>query len=250
MSEHETSEDGTTDRRVCLDLFAGLGGREDTEHGFSSAFQAADGWEVFTVDVRDDFAPDLCADVLDLRPSDLRDLIGDYDVLVILAGHPCTLFSTAGNHDEWDFEAHEPNGDRARRHTAMLFHTLGLIRALAPDYWYLENPKASRINWLIGSPEATVTYCQYGMSYQKPTGLWGDHAPGMTYKSCPRAAKCHTSNTDDDGTSAVDSMPGDTAERSLFPRELSEAIREAVDTAIDGPTTEQSDLTEVATLAE
>ena len=230
------------DRRVCLDLFSGLGGREDTEHGFSSAFQAAEDWEVATVDIREEFDPNLCADVLDLQPSDLRKLIGDYDVLVVLAGHPCTLFTTAGNHAEWDLEAREPVGQRAQRHTTMLFHTIGLIRALAPDYWYLENPRRSRINWLIGPPEATVTYCQYGMDYQKPTGLWGDHAPGMTYKSCPRGANCHVSNTEDDGTSAVRSMPSDTDERSLFPRELSEAIRDAVETAIETPQPTQSEL--------
>ena len=232
----------STGRKVCLDLFAGLGGREDTEHGFSSAFQAADDWDVVTVDIQEEFLPDLCADVLNLRPADLRDLIGDYDVLVILAGHPCTLFSTSGNHDEWDLDAREPVGERAQGHTTMLFHTLGLIEALSPDHWYLENPKRSRLNWLIGPPEASVTYCQYGMGYQKPTGLWGEHAPGMTYKSCPRGAPCHASNTEDDGTSAVQSMPSDTGERSLFPRELSEAIREAVETAEENPPPQQTTL--------
>jgi len=241
------STDGGPQRRVCLDLFSGLGGREDTEHGFSSAFQAADDWEVVTVDVEEKFAPDLCADVLDLRPADLHDLVGDYDVLVILAGHSCKLFSTAGNHNEWDLDAREPVGERAQRHTAMLFHTLGLIRALAPEYWYLENPKRSRLNWLIGPPEASVTYCQYGMSYQKPTGLWGEHAPGMPYKSCPRGGNCHASNTEDDGTSAVQSMPSDTGERSLFPRELSEAIREAVENGLENPQPEQSTLPLAAT---
>lgn len=235
------SSDGAA-RWVCLDLFSGLGGRRDVEHGFSSAFQAAEGWDVVTVDVEPEFNPDVCADVLDLRPSDLLAELGDYDVLVVLAGHPCTLFSTAGNFDEWDLEAREPTGDRAKRHVAMLFHTIGLIRALAPDYWYLENPKRSRASWFIAPPEATVTYCQYGMGYQKPTGLWGDHAPGMTYRSCPRGASCHAGNTADDGTSAVQSMPSDTGERALFPRELSEEILEAVETALADPPPEQTEL--------
>ncbi|MFT4921062.1 MAG: hypothetical protein ACI8XM_000255 [Haloarculaceae archaeon] len=241
----ETSKGGI-DRRVCLDLFSGLGGRQDADHGFSSAFQAADGWDVITVDIAEEFNPDIRADVLNLRPSDLVDALGDYDVLVILAGHPCTLFSTAGNHDEWNLEAGQPVGERAQRHTTMLFHTLGLMRALVPDFWYLENPKRSRARWLIGPPEATVTYCQYGMDYQKPTGLWGDHAPGMTYRSCPRGADCHSANTDDDGTSAVQSMPSGTGERSLFPRELSEEILGAVETAIENPPPKQTTLTVAA----
>lgn len=231
---------------VCLDLFSGLGGRRDVEHGFSAAFQDSERWDVVTVDHNDEFGPNLQADIMDLRPSDLLEEIGEYDVLVVLAGHPCTLFSTAGNHDEWDLENQQPAGERAREHTAMLFHTLGLIRALAPEYWYLENPKRSRINWLIGPPEASVTYCQYGMSYQKPTGLWGNHAPGMTYRSCPRGGPCHTSNTEDDGTSAVQSMPSGTGERSLFPRELSEAILGAVETALETPQPQQQTLVAAA----
>jgi len=231
-----------TDRRVCLDMFSGLGGRRDVDHGFSSAFQASEKWEVITVDIKPVFEPDICADVLTLGPADLLDELGTYDVLVVLAGHPCTLFSTAGNHDEWDMDCREPIGERAQRHVTLLFHTVGLIRALAPKFWYLENPKRSRARWFIGPPEATVTYCQYGMDYQKPTGLWGDHAPGMTYRSCPRGAGCHAGNTEDDGTSAVQSMPSDTGQRSLFPRKLSEEILAAVEKAIENPPPEQSTL--------
>lgn len=218
--------------RVCLDLFAGLG-------GFSAAFTDADGWDVVTVDIEERFDPDIQADVAELRPSDLP------DADVVLCGHPCTLFSTAGNHDEWDMAAREPVGERAKRHVAMLYHSLGLIHAINPDYWYLENPKRSRAAWLIGPPEASVTYCQYGTGYQKPTGLWGEHAPGMTYRSCPRGAPCHASNTEDDGHSAIQSMPSDTGERAKMPYGLSESIREAVDRAYQSPPPEQSSLADV-----
>lgn len=231
-----------TERRVCLDLFSGLGGRRDTEHGFSAAFQDSPGWDVITVDIEPEFQPDLCVDVLDLRPADLLNLLGEFDALVVLAGHPCTLFSTAGNFEQWDMDAREPAGERARHHVAMLFHTLGLIHALAPDYWFLENPRRSRARWFIGPPEAVVTYCQYGMDYQKQTGLWGEHPPGMTYKSCPRGADCHAPNTETDGTSAIQSMPSDTGERALFPRALSEEILGAVEAALDRTQPEQTTL--------
>jgi hypothetical protein len=42
-----------------------------------------------TVDIEERFGPDIRADVLDLRPSDLL------DADVIFAGHPCWLFSTS-----------------------------------------------------------------------------------------------------------------------------------------------------------
>lgn len=223
--------------RVCLDLFCGLG-------GFSAAFEDADGWEVVTVDLNPEFDPDLQADVLDLRPSDLLDAIGvdrdGIDEFVILCGHPCTLFSTAGNHDEWDTELKEPVGDRSRKHTAMIFHSIGLIKSLSPDYWYLENPRRSRARWLIGPPDQWVSYCQYGTNYQKDTGLWGDHAPGMEYKKCRREPNCHVTNTEDDGYSAIQSMPSDTGERAKIPYALSESILEACEAAFSGDAREQT----------
>jgi len=205
-----------------LDLFAGLG-------GFSQAFEESERWDVTTVEISPEFDPDIQADMLDVTPTDLP------DADVILAGHPCTMFSTAGNHDKWDMDAKEPTGDRAKRHVAMLFHTLGLIKALAPAYWYLENPRLSRARWLIGPPDEWVSYCQYGRDYQKNTGLWGDHAPGMTFRKCRGpGANCHKTNVEDDGTAACAPMSRDHAERSKVPYDLSDAIREACERALDG----------------
>lgn len=201
--------------RTCLDLFAGAG-------GFSAAFADSPRWRVVTVDNREETDPDIVADVMDLRPDDLP------DTDVVLAGHPCTLFSTAGNHDEWDHEAREPAGDRAREHVAMVYHTLGLIHALSPEYWFLENPRG-RLRWVLGEPEGTVTYCQYGTDYQKPTDLWGDHPDGFTYRSCSRGGDCHVTNTEDDGHSAIQSMPSGYDERARMPYELSESICRAVE---------------------
>lgn len=212
--------------KVCLDLFSGLG-------GFSAAFADSDEWDVVTVDVEERFDPDICSDVMDLRPSDFE---REFDV--VLVGHPCTLFSTAGNHDEWDTDTKQPTGDRARDHVAMLYHTLGLVSGLSPKYWYLENPRRSRARWFIGPPKRWVSYCQYGMDYQKDTGLWGEHSPGMNYEKCQQNG-CHKSNTEDDGYSAIQSMPSDSGERAKVPYALSEAIREATDAALAGDVREQ-----------
>lgn len=216
--------------RTRLDLFAGLG-------GFSAAFEDSEAWDVVTVEIDPDFEPDIQADVMDLRPSDLP------DADVVLVGQPCPLFSTAGNHDEWDGK--RPVGQRAKKHVALVYHTLGLIRSIDPTYWFLENPRG-RLRWILGPPTGTVTYCQYGTDYQKPTDLWGEHPPGLTYRSCPAGADCHEANGDDDGTSAIASMPADYSERSKVPYELSKAIREAVDDAFAAPTYEQATLQEAA----
>jgi len=214
-----------TEWRV-LDLFCGLG-------GFSAAFEESDKWDVTTVDIEARFDPDIQADVFDLRPSDF-----DAEFDVVVGGHPCTLFSPAGNHDEWDMQSHQPIGERARTHVAMAHHTVGLIKALTPTYWFLENPRG-RMRWVLGEPTGTVTYCQYGREYQKPTDLWGNHPAGLSYQSCSRGAACHVRNVEDDGTSATASMSNDVAERSLVPYDLSESIREACEAGLRGEVAEQ-----------
>src|SRR6056297_1166871 len=65
-----------------LDLFCGLG-------GFSQAFAESDRWAVTTVDIEGRFDPDIEADVLELRPSDLP------DADLVLASPPCKCFSRA-----------------------------------------------------------------------------------------------------------------------------------------------------------
>lgn len=212
-----------SERRVCLDLFCGLG-------GFSAAFEDAEEWDVFTVDIEERFAPDLRADVMDLRPSDLLEAIGEYDVLVVLASPPCAEFSPAQNLNG----EHYPSAHAV----ALVYHTIGLIKSLTPVFWYLENPRG-RLRPIIGPASATVTYCQYGREHMKPTDLWGDHAP-MTYQRCRYGDSCHESNRD--GTNNYDGGPSD---KAVVPYDLSEAIREACDAALDGETYEQTSITEM-----
>lgn len=208
-----------SDKRVCLDLFSGLG-------GFSAAFEESDDWQAVTVDIEERFDPDIQADVLDLRPSDLP------DADVVLASPPCTEFSPAQNMNG----DHEPNPEAI----VLVYHTIGLIRAKKPDYWFLENPRG-RLRTEIGRPTGVVTYCQYGEENMKPTDLWGDHPP-MTYRRCHYGDSCHI-NTDE-GTNAMSKNAGKTtpAMRSKVPYKLSKSILEAVEAAYENPPPEQVDL--------
>jgi len=223
-----------SERWVCLDLFSGLG-------GFSAAFADSEAWEVVTVDIEEQFGPDHQADVYDLRPSDFG---REFDV--VLAGPPCTYLSVAGNHDAWDFDTHEPLTDEARDAVALLFHTVGLIRGLSPEYWILENPRG-RARWFLGEPEATVTYCQYGENYQKPTDLWGEHPPGLTYRSCSAGDRCHERTPrDDDDSGVLSNQQRDPAERAKVPYALSAAVRDACERALAGELAKQVELGEIA----
>jgi hypothetical protein len=212
--------------RTVLDLFAGLG-------GFSAAFAASDEWEVVTVDIEERFEPDIRADVMELRPGDLP------HADVVLASPPCTTFSCAAG---WSghFTAGDatPETDAAREAVALTYHALGLIKALAPEFWFVENP-VGNLRKVIGEPTGTVTYCQYGKQYQKPTDLWGEHPP-MTYRRCRSGAPCHERNRETDGHGATDHMPADVAERAKVPYELSESILGAVEEAYANPPPEQT----------
>ena len=205
--------------------------------GFSAAFADADGWEVVTVDIDERFGPDIQADVLDLRPSDLIAAIGEWDVLVILASPPCTTLSMA-NQPNPHWEGDSPTSDDVRECITLIHHAIGLIKALDPDYWILENPYKGKMGAVIGRPAGVVTYCQYGYQWQKPTGLWGDHPP-MDYRRCPPGADCHQRAEGGWDTGEKRKHIRDPAERAKVPRGLSDAILEAVEEAYADPPPEQ-----------
>jgi len=216
-----------------LDLFSGLG-------GFSAAFEDSDRWDVTTVDIEAEFNPDIRADVFDLRPSDF-----DTDFDVVLASPPCTQFSRAGNHDNWDHENHVPTSAESKDAVGLIYHTLGLIKSQSPAYWFLENP-LGRLRWFLGKPTGAVSYCQYGKDYMKPTDIWGDHPP-MAYLRCNEGDNCHQTNQPNrDGGKGNARTSGDTAaERSKVPSDLSEVIRDACEAGLDGTAPKQTNLTDV-----
>jgi len=211
----------------CLDLFCGLG-------GFSAAFADSEDWIVTTVDIEERFEPDICADVFDLRPSDFEQ---EFDV--VLASPPCTQFSSvAWSHGKRISTDGVPLTDSAAESIALVYHALGLVRSLAPTYWFLENPQGA-LRWVIGEPCATGDYCAYGHYTAKPTDLWGLHPP-MSYRRCQ-----HNSHTRGDGVSDFELGPSNPAERAKVPYELSDAIREACEAGLNGEVPEQVELGEV-----
>lgn len=208
-------------RKVCLDLFCGLG-------GFSAAFEDADGWDVVTVDIEDRFDPDLRADVLDLRPADVLDVLpvdawDDIDVFVVLASPPCTVFSTATRKYHWSDDWY-PETERAVEGLNVAFQALYLIQQMDPEWWFLENPQGY-LQRFIGEPEGIVHYCQYGETSKKPTQLWGEHPGSMEYLKCD----CHSHDRDLDTEMQWEQSKNDYAERAKVPYELSTSILAAVE---------------------
>lgn len=201
--------------RYMLDLFSGLGGA-------SKAFQESDEWEVVTVDNNPEFEPSICADVLDLTPENFE----EYDFEVIWASPPCNCFSCVTIGVYWN---HFPKPKRRETVKAieLVYHTLWLISKLNPKWWFLENPVGMLRN-VIGIPTGTVTYCQYGSDYMKPTDLWGEHPPSFTYKRCRNGDNCHIHSTRNSHTGIKDNKE-DSSGRAKIPYGLSKAVLKAVE---------------------
>jgi len=213
--------------KTCIDFCSGRG-------GFSAAFENDPSWNVITVDINPEFDPDIVADISELAPSDDR-LPDNPDV--ILASPPCTYFSFAGHHDDWDSDG-KPVTDDARDAIALAHHVIGLCKALTPDYWIVENPRGRLNNW-FRDPAAEITLCQYGAPYQKPTCLWGRVPPGFRERSCQRGDSCHEANPSDCNTTGLLARTG-SANRAEMPYELSEELRAAVDADTDQQTLTES----------
>lgn len=218
-----------SDSRVshCLDLFAGLG-------GFSAAFNDSLRWDVTTVEIEERFEPDICADILDLRPEDLP------DADVVLASPPCTAFSMAASGTHLDGDG-RPVSEWGRTSLALVHHTVGLIKALDPDYWIIENPMGG-MRRQLGEPDAHVWWCRYGSDRAKPTDLWGRLPPSFDARRCSNGnTSCHHEAAPRGSNAGTQASNLSAAERAKLPYGLSEAILDAV----ENPEPEQQTLDRV-----
>ena len=139
-----------------LELFAGSG-------SVGKIFEAAN-WEVTSVDLSDKLCkPTICCSVLDI-PLD-KWPAGHFDV--VWGSPPCVEYSRAKTTGVRDLEG----ADR------LVLHTLALIRALNPTFWFMENPQTGLLktrSFIQGLPYKDLSYCHYApeWGYKKDTRVW------------------------------------------------------------------------------
>lgn len=164
-------------------MFAGLG-------GWGSAFEER-GHEVTSIDIEEKFSPTIVADVFDIKAED----IAGYDV--ILASPPCECFSVLRIGRNWTPPPENaPKTEAAAKALALVAHTVRLIEEVKPRFFVIENPrgKLRRLAPMQHLERVTVTYCQYGAPWQKPTDLWGGFPPSWAPRpECAQGAQCHVS---------------------------------------------------------
>lgn len=210
-----------------LELFSGT-------ESVSKSFRQR-GHQTFTVDWDTQFPSSLHCDIGKLQASEIRAVFGSPDV--IFAAFDCTTFSLLAmrkhrrkNHVTGEME---PISDYAKKCDKVDKHVLSLIKELNPKVFIIENPRAGlrTMSWMQDIPRYTTSYCQYGMSYMKPTDFWSNI--DLQLKPCCKPGMpCHerTSKYRPLGLLAVQSK----VERSMYPQQLVEHFVDVCERAVMG----------------
>lgn len=171
-----------------LELFSGT--------GVLSEHFRAHGHEAYTIDYNPDHKPDLCADISKITLNDIVELCHGFPD-VIWASPDCTTYSVMamGHHRTKNKETGElePKSEYAKFCDMTNARVIDLIHTIAPTFYFIENPRGGlrKMRFMADEPRYTVTYCQYGMPYMKPTDIWTNHPDPQFKPPCKNGDPCH-----------------------------------------------------------
>jgi len=206
-----------------LELFCGT-------KSISKVFER-EGHDVRSLDLEERFNPTYCTDILKFNVKILIQdkWIPDY----IHASPPCNTFSMVAGDRYW--KNGKPVAHEAYIGMAIVMKALEIIRSiqeLNPELkWTMENPMAGlrKKHFMLDLPiRHTVTYCQYGLEYMKPTDFWTNMSSWIPKKRCQNKDSCHKSAPRGSRTGLAGDGIGTSEERAIIPEELCEEIYEAV----------------------
>ena len=203
-----------------LELFAGT-------KSIGNAF-AKHGHEVISIDW-DRTLPDMdyYMDVYSLTVKDVIRICHGRPQ-VIWASPDCATYSLASASQHrikapWGFE---PVSDYAVKCDVGNRRLVELLLSVNPMAWFIENPRGMMrcMDFMLGLPRYTVTYCQYGESRQKPTDIWTNHPNPRFKPPCKRGDLCHVPTPRHTNTGPGTQSLNSAKERSRIPPELCEHI--------------------------
>jgi hypothetical protein len=210
-----------------LDLFAGLG-------GWSQPF-IDNGHEVFRVDFDPQFEVELTKDILEMTRDDLP-----WWPDIILASPPCEGFTVMNIGRNWgrgqrgnpdnDPDYHTPKTPVAAMGLKLVERTREIIGACSPRFFVIENPrgKLRKLPVMQDLERRTVTYCQYGEKWMKPTDLWGRFPKSLElHPACKNGAPCHERAPRGSRSGIQGKLTP--AERGKIPYLLADAVRLAAE---------------------
>lgn len=150
---------------------------------------------------------------------------------VIWASPDCTTYSIAAiSHHRRLAGGGSTNldavSDYAKFCDRVNLHVHGLIMALSPRFWFIENPRGGmrKMDFMSGLPRYTVTYCKYGDTRMKPTDIWTNHPDPDFLPMCHNGDPCHE-RAPRGAKTGTQGLKG-AMERSIIPRALCDHIVE------------------------
>ncbi len=122
----------------------------------------------------------------------------------------------------------EPKHPKAELALRIVEHTVNLIEKHEPSAFVIENPRAMmrHAKCLHHLERRTVTYCQLGKHYMKPTDVWGGFPTSLVLpEPCKNGMPCHEAAPR--GAKTGTQGLKNSAERAVIPYRLSELVAEA-----------------------
>lgn len=118
-------------------------------------------------------------------PDDVRLVEYPDKVHGILAAPPCTMFASSGA--RWP-----RTKDEIRDALSVVDACFRIVTICRPEWWVLENPVGTLRRW-IGPPRCYFNPSDYGDTYTKKTGLWGNFTQPFFSPVIPsEGSKMHT----------------------------------------------------------
>lgn len=181
------------------------------------------GIEVFSVDIEPFTNIDLVGDIMQLDLAQIP-----FKPNIIWASPPCPKFSVLRIYQNWNNNKgfYTPKGKAPKEAIAMVKHTIRIIQQLQPDYYFIENPRGMlrKMKFMERLPiRNTVTYCQYGYDYMKPTDIWTNCETWNPKPMCKYGSPCHIA-APTGGASGLQVLPGGSFEKSKIPVELCKEV--------------------------
>lgn len=146
----------------------------------------------------------------------------------IWASPPCTCFSVAGLRVHWKNHKPQPK----------TLEAIEILKACiricqTSKHWIIENPRGMMRKLDIMKPlyRTTITYCQYGFDYMKPTDLFSNNGI-FKGKCCNYGDSCHHKTPRGSRDHGVQSYYSNDPRKSMIPYELSLAVCKAIEKEI------------------